>query len=96
MIIFTTDQKLWTRELMKRIISYDHSLSLKEFLNQLNFHMFIFAAHHEFWARELMSRIMTCDHSLGRNDIIKFIYCFMILFIIVYFLNFLLIELYSH
>jgi hypothetical protein len=30
------DQELWTCELMSRIMGYDHSLSLKEFLNQLN------------------------------------------------------------
>jgi hypothetical protein len=28
-----------------------------------------------------MSRIMSCDHSLSRNDILKFIYCFMVLFL---------------
>jgi hypothetical protein len=36
MFIFTTSQELWTRELMTRIMNYDHSLSLKEYLNQLN------------------------------------------------------------
>jgi hypothetical protein len=35
-----------------------------------------------------MSRIMGYDHSLGRNDILKFIYYFMILFITVYIFNF--------
>jgi hypothetical protein len=36
MFIFTTDQKLQTRKLMCRIMGYDHSLDLKEFLDQLN------------------------------------------------------------
>jgi hypothetical protein len=30
---------------------------------------------------------MGCDYSLGRNDILKFIYCFMILFYTIYILN---------
>jgi hypothetical protein len=34
--IFTTDQELWTREIMSCIIGCDHSLDLKELLNQLN------------------------------------------------------------
>jgi hypothetical protein len=34
--ILTTDQELWARELICRIIGCDHSLGLKEFLNQLN------------------------------------------------------------
>jgi hypothetical protein len=29
-----------------------------------------------------MVRIMVCNHSLGRNDILKFVYCFIILFLI--------------
>jgi hypothetical protein len=33
-------------------------------------------------AHKLMSRIMICDHSLGRNDILKFIYYSIILFLI--------------
>ncbi len=36
MFIFTTDQELWARELMCRIMGRDHSLGLKEFLDQLN------------------------------------------------------------
>jgi hypothetical protein len=36
MFIFTTDQKLCTRELMSHIMNCDHSLGLKEYLNQLN------------------------------------------------------------
>jgi hypothetical protein len=36
MFIFTTDQELWARELMSCIMGCDHSLSLKEFLNQFN------------------------------------------------------------
>jgi hypothetical protein len=59
--------------------------------------MLIFATDQELSARELMSRIMCCDHSLGRNDILKFIYCFMILFLTVYiFKHFLLLVSFSH
>jgi hypothetical protein len=36
MFIFIIDQELWVCELMSCIMGYDHSLSLKEFLNQLN------------------------------------------------------------
>jgi hypothetical protein len=31
-----------------------------------------------------MGRIMGCDHSLGWKDILKFVYCFIILFLILY------------
>jgi hypothetical protein len=59
--------------------------------------MLIFATDQELSARELMSCIMCCDHSLGRNDILKFIYCFMILFLTVYiFKHFLLLVSFSH
>jgi hypothetical protein len=37
MFIFTTDQELCARDLMSHIMGCDHSLGLKEFLNQLNF-----------------------------------------------------------
>jgi hypothetical protein len=50
--------------------------------------MFIFVTNEELWARELMDRIMGCDHSLGRKDIIKFVYCFMILFLTIYILKY--------
>jgi hypothetical protein len=84
MFIFTTNQELWTRKLM----GCDYSLDLKEFLNQLNLlyilYMFIFAIDQELWPRELMCHIMGYDHSLGRNDILKFIYYFMIIFLTVY------------
>jgi hypothetical protein len=46
--------------------------------------MFIFATDQELCTRELMDRIMGCDHSLSWNDILKFVYCFMNLFFIVY------------
>jgi hypothetical protein len=46
--------------------------------------MFIFVTDQELWARELMDCIMGCDHSLGQKDILKFVYCFMILFLTVY------------
>jgi hypothetical protein len=35
MFIFTTDQGLWAPQLMCRIMEYDHSLALKEILDQL-------------------------------------------------------------
>jgi hypothetical protein len=44
--------------------------------------MFIFVKDQELWICELMSHIMSYDHSLGRKDIIKFVYYFMILFLI--------------
>jgi hypothetical protein len=53
-------------------MGYDHSLGIKEFLDQLNLHYIC---------------IMSCDHSLGRKKVLTFIYCFMILFLIVYILN---------
>jgi hypothetical protein len=54
--------------------------------------MFIFVTDQKLWARELMDRIRGCDDSLGRKDILKFIYCLIILFFIVYiFKHFLLI-----
>jgi hypothetical protein len=36
MFIVITDQELWARELMCRIMRCDHSLGLKEFSDQLN------------------------------------------------------------
>jgi hypothetical protein len=36
MFIFITDQELCARELISYIIGYNHSLSLKEILNQFN------------------------------------------------------------
>jgi hypothetical protein len=46
--------------------------------------MFILTIDLELWAYELMNRIMGYDHSLGQKDILKFIYCFMILFPTIY------------
>jgi hypothetical protein len=46
--------------------------------------MFIFIKNQELWTRELMSHIMDCDHSMNLNDILKFIYRFMIIFLTVY------------
>jgi hypothetical protein len=43
--------------------------------------MFIFTIDQELWAHELMDRIKGCDHSLDRKDVLKFVYCFMILFL---------------
>jgi hypothetical protein len=31
-----------------------------------------------------MDHIIGCEHSLGRKEVLKFVYCFMILFLIVY------------
>jgi hypothetical protein len=36
MFILTTYQEFWARELICRIMSCDHSLGLKDFLDQLN------------------------------------------------------------
>jgi hypothetical protein len=59
--------------------------------------MFIFATNQELWTRELIDLVMGCDHSLDREDILKFVYCFMILFFTVYILKyFLLFILFSH
>jgi hypothetical protein len=38
-----------------------------------------------------MDRIMGYDHSLGRKEILKFIYCFMILFLTVYIFKYFLL-----
>jgi hypothetical protein len=36
MFIFTTDQELWAPEIIDHIMGCNHSLGLKNFLNQLN------------------------------------------------------------
>jgi hypothetical protein len=46
--------------------------------------MFIFAIDQELWVHELIGCIMSYDHSLDQNDILKFVYCFMILFLTAY------------
>jgi hypothetical protein len=76
MFILTTDQELWTRELMCRIMCCDHSLSLKEFLDQLNllYIWIFFSTDQELWARKLMDHIMSYDHSLGRKEVLKFVH----------------------
>jgi hypothetical protein len=59
MFIFITDQELWVRELMSCIMGCDHSLGLKEILNQLNLlylYMFIFAIDQALWTCDLMGR----------------------------------------
>jgi hypothetical protein len=52
------------------------------FLNQLNlFYICIclYLQHNKIYGtREEMCRVMGYDHSLDQNDILKFIYCFMI------------------
>jgi hypothetical protein len=45
----------------------------------------------------LIDHIMGCDHSLDQKEILKFIYCFIILFVTVYvFKYFLLLISFSH
>jgi hypothetical protein len=44
--------------------------------------MFIFITDQELWVHELMSHIMGYNNYLNRKDIHKFIYYFMILFLI--------------
>jgi hypothetical protein len=95
MFILITYQELLTRELICHIMSYDHSLGPKEFLDQFNlFYIWIclYFATYELWTRKLIDRVMGCVHSLGRKKILKFIYCFMILFLIMYILNFFIIS----
>jgi hypothetical protein len=101
MFILIRDQELCTHELMCRIMGCDHSLGLKEFLDQLNLlYIWIclyFAIDQELWTRKLMDHIMGYDHSLGRKELLKFVYCFMIIFLIVYiFKHFLLLVSFSH
>jgi hypothetical protein len=101
MFILTTDQELWSHELMCRIMVCDHSLGLKEFLDQLNllytWICLYLVTDQELWACKLMNFIMGYDHSLHQKEVIKFAYCFMILFLIVYiFKHFLLLVPFSH
>jgi hypothetical protein len=49
--------------------------------------MSIFATDQELWTCELIDHIMGCNHSLGQKDILKFVYCFMILFLKLYILK---------
>jgi hypothetical protein len=53
--------------------------------------MFIFTIDQELYTHELMDRIMGCNHSVGQKDILKFVYCFMILFLIVYIFKYFLL-----
>jgi hypothetical protein len=46
--------------------------------------MFIFVTDQELRTHKLMDRSMSYNHSVDRKDILKFIYCFMILFLTVY------------
>jgi hypothetical protein len=89
-MLLTTDQELWTHKLMCRIICCDHSLDLKEFLDQLNLiYIWIclyFVIDQELWASKLIDRIIGCDHSLGQKKVLKFICYFMIIFITIYIL----------
>jgi hypothetical protein len=56
-------------------------LCFKEFLNQLNLlYIYICLYLQQERSYGLMRRIMECDHSLDWNDILKFIYYFMIIF----------------
>jgi hypothetical protein len=88
MFILTTDLKLWTCELMCRIMSCNHSLGLKEFLDQLNL-LYIFGYIYTYNRLRVMSMQVNelhygLRHSLQRKDILKFVYYFMILFLTVY------------
>jgi hypothetical protein len=38
-----------------------------------------------------MDDIMDCNHSLGRKNILKFVYCFMIIFLTLYILKYFLL-----
>jgi hypothetical protein len=59
--------------------------------------MFKFIIDQELCARKLMDRIMYCGHFLDQKDILKFIYCFMIIFLTLYiFKYFLLLVSFSH
>jgi hypothetical protein len=44
--------------------------------------MFIFITNQELCVRELMIRVMGYDYSLDQNNIFKFVYYFMIIFLI--------------
>jgi hypothetical protein len=59
--------------------------------------MFLFITDQELWARELTNHIMGCGNSLSQNDILKFVYYFMIIFLIIYiFKHCLLLVPFSH
>jgi hypothetical protein len=75
----------------------NHSLCLKEFLDQLNLlYIWIclyFIIDKELWTHKLMDRIIGWNHS----EVLKFVYYFMILFCTVYiFKYFLLLVSFSH
>jgi hypothetical protein len=69
--------------LTKQDLNY---IYFEEFLNQLILiyflHMFIFITYQELWICELICRIMGYDHSVGKNNILKFVYYFEIIFLI--------------
>jgi hypothetical protein len=46
--------------------------------------MFIFITDQELFAHNLKNHIVGGDHSLRRKDTVKFFYCFMIIFLIIY------------
>jgi hypothetical protein len=73
----------YVTRLRKQDINY---IYFKEILNQLNLiyfvYMFIFVTDQELWVCKLMSRIISYDHSFGRKDLLKFVYYYMILFLI--------------
>jgi hypothetical protein len=49
--------------------------------------MFVFVTDQKLWTHELMDCIMGYEHFLNRKDILKFIYYFTIIFLIIYILN---------
>jgi hypothetical protein len=61
-------------------------ICFEEFLNQFNLPyicIYLYLQYNKSYeSRELMSRIVDYDHYLSWNDILKFIYCPMILFLI--------------
>jgi hypothetical protein len=46
--------------------------------------MFVFVTDPVVWTRELMCHIMGCGHFFDQKDILKFIYCLIIIFFTVY------------
>jgi hypothetical protein len=74
MFIFTINQELQPHMLIGRIMSYDYSLDLKEFLNQINLLYVYICDRSRVMCMQVNGRIMGYDHFLDRKDIIKFVY----------------------
>jgi hypothetical protein len=54
--------------------------------------IFIFTRNQELCVHKLMYHIMDCDHSLSQNDILKFIYYFMSIFLKIYIYKYFLLS----